>query len=561
MHMKTAIAWIPLFLIIAQAPSQTTYKLPPKEVVDILDSPPTPIVRVSPRRDAMLLLDYQPHPSIRFLARPFLRLGGIRINPDLKCRQRLRHYTHLSIEWITSRKTTEIALPSEADIGIPLWSNDGKLLAFRRDVSDGVELWIADAASGKARVLPGIRISDVLGAPFEWMSDNSHLLVRLATHSSSTTPAAPRVPAGPIVEETSGKVSKVATYQDLLKNPFDEDLFEYYGTSQLAVVDVTTGNIRNLGAAGLYLDASFSPDNNYLLVTKLSRPFSYRVPYYYFTRSIEVWDMAGAVVGTIATLPVSDEIPTQGVPTGPRDVMWQPLHSATLVWVEALDGGDPMKKTPHRDKLLTLSFPSSGPAVEILKVQNRFDGLDWTARRDEVLLSEFDRDRRWQTTSFVNLTSPENTRKTVFDVSVNDDYKNPGRPVYETKPNGETVLVQEGNWIYLAARGASEQGDRPRLDRINLETLVKETIFRSKEKTYEQFISFAGSGTNSILTEYESQKAPPNFFFMNLKSGSRTQLTTFTDPAPQLTGVKKELIKYSRSDGVALSGTLYLPPG
>lgn len=37
-------------------------------------------------------------------------------------------------------------------------------------------------------------------------------------------------------------------------------------------------------------------------------------------------------------------------------------------------------------------------------------------------------------------------------------------------------------------------------------------------------------------------------------------LTTFPDPAPALRRVRKQLVKYQRADGVALSFTLYLPP-
>jgi len=37
-------------------------------------------------------------------------------------------------------------------------------------------------------------------------------------------------------------------------------------------------------------------------------------------------------------------------------------------------------------------------------------------------------------------------------------------------------------------------------------------------------------------------------------------LTNFPDPAPQLRGIKKQLVTYKRADGVPLSFTLYLPP-
>ncbi|MDZ7344540.1 MAG: prolyl oligopeptidase family serine peptidase, partial [candidate division KSB1 bacterium] len=559
--MKRLITLLGITLLVLQVSAQTPYKLPPQAVVDILDAPPTPIVVMSPRNDAMLLVDYRPHPSIELLAQPFLKLGGVRINPELGSRQRLTQYTRLSVKWLQNGKTVVIDAPSDARIGLPRWSHDGTKIAFTHDLSDGVELWIAEAATGKAKALPGVRVNEALASPFEWTSDNIHLRVKLVPAGRGKMPETPRVPIGPNIEETAGKVSKMATFQDLLRTPHDENLFEHFATSQLALVNSATGEVKTIGAPAMITSADFSPDENYVLVTKLKRPFSYRVPYFYFTRSTEVWDTSGKLVVTVADLPISDEIPTQGVPTGPRSVQWQPLHPAKLLWVEALDGGDPLKKVPHRDKLMALAAPFSKRPNEVMKIQHRFSGFEWSARRDEVLLAEYDRDRRWRTTTFLNLTNPAKTRRVIFDLSVNDAYKDPGRPVYETRPNGESVFAQEGDWIYLSGRGASETGERPRLDRFNLKTLAKQTVFRSPEKAYEQFVSFLGNDRNTIITRYESPTEPPNYFLTDLKNNKRTTLTDFKDPAPQLTGLKKELIKYKRPDGVDLSGTLYLPPG
>ena len=44
-------------------------------------------------------------------------------------------------------------------------------------------------------------------------------------------------------------------------------------------------------------------------------------------------------------------------------------------------------------------------------------------------------------------------------------------------------------------------------------------------------------------------------------ANAAVRLTDFPDPAPQLAGVKPELVHYTRKDGIALSATLYLPPG
>src|SRR6202042_3427972 len=164
-------------------------------------------------------------------------------------------------------------------------------------------------------------------------------------------------------------------------------------------------------------DAQASPDENYLLVSTARRPFSYRVPYEYFTRKTEVWDAGGRPVATVADLPISDEVPRQGVPTGPRQIGWQPLHDARLVWTEALDGGDPRAKVPHRDKVMASSAPFDGRPGEVMKVTHRLRGLAWLPEKDQALVTEFDRDRRWRTTTLVDLTKPDGSRKVLFDLS------------------------------------------------------------------------------------------------------------------------------------------------
>ncbi|OGU25109.1 MAG: prolyl oligopeptidase [Ignavibacteria bacterium GWA2_54_16] len=550
-----------LALFTAPLFAQTAYKLPPKEVVDILDAPPTPVVSASPRGDAILLVDFQAQPPIALISRPFLRLAGIRIDPRLNARQRLQQYSGIEVRWIDNNRSVRIELPAGARIGMPQWSNDGKHIAFTRDVDNGVELWVADASTGKGRAIPGLFVNDIMGPAFDWTGDHKTLLVKLLPQGDRRAPEVPRVPTGPIIEQSSGKVSRAATYQDLLKNQYEEQLFEFHATSQIALVNSQTGEVKRIGQPALVSSISISPGESYLLVTRILKPYSYRVPAYLFTRKTEVWDKQGGVVKVLADLGISDEIPPQGVPTGPRSVEWQPLHNAKLVWAEALDGGDPTKKVPFRDVIMTLDEPFAATPSEVMKVQFRYANLDWTAAPGKAILTEYDRDRRWRTLSLVDLAKPAAPRKVLFDLSVNDSYRDPGRPVYETRPDGERVLVQDGEWIYLSGNGASDRGDRPFLDKFNLSTLAKERLHWSGEKSLERFVSFVKSSRTVIMTRHETQREIPNYFVKDVKSGSKKALTEFKDPAPQLTGMYKELIKYNRADGVALSGTLYLPPG
>lgn len=62
-----------------------------------------------------------------------------------------------------------------------------------------------------------------------------------------------------------------------------------------------------------------------------------------------------------------------------------------------------------------------------------------------------------------------------------------------------------------------------------------------------------------FITSRESQSEPPNHFLRSADGSAPKALTNFADPTPQLRGIKKQLVKYKRADGVDLSFTLYLP--
>jgi len=109
---------------------------------------------------------------------------------------------------------------------------------------------------------------------------------------------------------------------------------------------------------------------NFLLVHRIKKPFSHSVPFFQFAHTLEVWTGTESRPGP-GRPPAAEEVPLNGVATGPRSPEWQPLRPATLVWVEALDGGDPEKEAPFRDRLLALEAPFSSPAREVHKTQHR----------------------------------------------------------------------------------------------------------------------------------------------------------------------------------------------
>jgi len=552
-----------LALILSVAPAlaaQEAYKLPPREIIDIVDAPPTPMVSLSPAADVMALVEYESMPSIAYLAEPVLRIAGLRITPAYNSRQVLSFSTGLSLQDVKTGALRRVALPDGVKFTNLSWSPDGRTMALFRYVEGGVELWKVDVAAATARALTPAVVNAVLSAA-EWAPDSRRLYVTLVPEGRGPAPVAPHVPVGPEVQVSGGRQAKAATYQDLLKSAFDETLFDYYAASQLAAVDTATGELRKIGPPGIFASVSASPDGTCLLVERLKRPYSYALPAYGFARADEVWDMDGRLVKLVADLPAEEDVPLNGVAKGPRNIDWMVHKPSTLVWTEALDEGDPKKDAPFRDRFMALDAPFSADAREILKLKERAAGLMYLAKPGRAMAVQTEWKRSWQTAFLVDLANPAAEPVTIWDMSSQDRYKNPGRPVTKRLGTGQTVILQDGDWIYLSGPGSSPRGDHPFLDRMNVKTLKVERLWQCQDPAYESFVGFAGDSRTRFITSYETKADPPNYCLYDLKTRKRTALTGFKDPAPQLTGIRKQRITYKRADGLELGGTLYLPPG
>jgi dipeptidyl aminopeptidase/acylaminoacyl peptidase len=259
-------------------------------------------------------------------------------------------------------------------------------------------------------------------------------------------------------------------------------------------------------------------------------------------------------VRKIGEQPLAEGTPIGGVPTGPRSYRWQPTQPATVLWVEALDEGNPKNQVPARDKVLSLKAPFTGGPAEFIKTEFRFQNVAWT-EKGVALLSESDRATRITRTWLVD--APGAAPRKLWERKQQDRYSDPGMPMIRP---GKGAILQAGDAIYLAGAGASPQGDRPFLDRLNLKTLATERIFQTDDRSYETVTALLADDGKALLTRWETKTDFPNYYLRDLAAGTKRALTQFKDPAPQLTGIQKQLVTYNRKDGVKLSATVYLPP-
>jgi dipeptidyl aminopeptidase/acylaminoacyl peptidase len=540
------------------------YLTPGSDVVAIIDAPPTPLAMLAPGGQFVMLVHYEAHPPVARLARPFLALAGLRIDPVLGGRKRLRRPAGLSVLRLADGAERRVPLPQGAGLSVPTWAPDGRRFAFTVDQDDGIAVWAGDAQTATARPVPGLIVRDVLGGdPFTpgaaawWSRDGRSLLALGAPPGQAAVPAAAIEPR---IEQAAGKRSQMATFQDLLRTAADEDAFEALASTIPVRADPDTGQRAELGPAGLYRHLAESPDGAHLLVHLVQRPFSFRVPFPYFARRIEVWAASGGLERVIDARGVSDEVPRQGVPEGPRQVSWEERAPASLYWVSALDGGDPVAPAPYRDRVWRLADVLHGAPEPAFDLRHRCVYVADLEEPHRLLVAEHDRDRRWLTTWACDLEEP-GRNQVLFDHSADDAYADPGTPLVTTKPDGRRTVLQDGQAIFLRGLGATPAGDRPFLDRLDLTSRASTRLFHSPADCLDEPFGFAAGQPAEIVLWHQGPAEPPNLQAAAADGSGRRPLTSWPDPHPQLTGLTKRLITHDRGDGVQLSGMLYLPPG
>jgi len=559
-----------LFGITATAQEALKYQLPPAEIVKIVDAAPTPAISISPDKKNIIVVERAGNIIISELSAEEFRIAGLRIDPAISGPSRQTYNNGFKIMNIDGTNIREIAgMPKEAQLGSPVWCINGTKFAFTNTKSSSIELWVCDVTSLKVqKIADGINLvfgsssGRGSGGVINWLSDNKSILYYVSDPGRGSKPVRSSIPDGPVVSENLGKAGQAATYQDLLKDPVDEMIFEYYAKSQLMLWDGT--NSVKLGKPGMITEITPSPDGKYFMITLISRPFSYIVPYSSFPSVTQIWDLTGNNVKTLLEEPLIENQPRgyDVVRPGPRGYNWRSDKPSTVYWVEAIDGGDYKKEMKYHDQVYMLSAPFNGEASKFIATEMRFNGITW-GRDDFAIISEGLSKTRMRKTSSFSPADPQNTIKKINEINSDNSYDNPGRFVTEQNSFGRGVLLfgDKGKSLFLNGDGASDEGDRPFIDKYNIATSKTTRLWRSAAPYYETVSSFLDISKGLVLTTRQSVNDVPNYFIRNLKNDKLIQVTKFENPYPQLASVKKELVKYKRKDGIDLSFTLYLPAG
>jgi len=563
------------------------YRRPPQSVTDIINAQPEPSVIISPDGRAMLLIEFDAMPDISDLARPMDCLAGLRIDPHANTLFRSSYRNGLLYQPINPSQDNADLDPAQESvphriefndslknlageanpkIGSVKWSHNSHDFVFTVLTEQGTALYSADVDTLTAKLVHP-RFSSVLNG-LQWMPDGKHLIFSIVPENHERPPA-PSSPIGPRIQESAGDTSPTRTYQDLLRTPHDEELFEFHATTEIVIASID-GEIVQRWPRGMYADVSPAPDGEHILVTQLKKPFSYLLTYHQFAMDVDVCNVAGEQICQIADIPVAENIPIEGVRTEARLIHWMSSRDASVCYTIALDGGDPNQTADFRDQVWISEAPFTDDPRPLMKVQHRHYGISYFARPGDMITTEYDRDRRWIKNRMYDTQKSLSDSAVIVDRSIRDKYNDPGRIVQCCDSSGHYIVDLRGEHVFRCGVGASESGNRPFLDRQNLTSLQTQRIWQCDDQSLESVVKLLPDDRSDVLvwlSSHQTPSSPPNLLLREYDAtekaeqtnGTPRSITHFGDPTPQIRGIKKEIVTYHRSDGVQLSATLYLP--
>jgi dipeptidyl aminopeptidase/acylaminoacyl peptidase len=549
------------FCFFAKAQESTNYQKPAKEVADLLLAPPTPTISIDGKAQYMLVMERSFYPIVEELGQPEFKIAGIRINPNNFSLSRQNFIKQLSLKNLVTGKMMSIAgLPNNLSALNPTWNPSENKIAFYNVTATAVDVWVIDIKTSTCSKINKNAANIVLSSSLIWL-DDATVLYKINTHTAAQMSKKPITPKGPTIQESLGKVAPSVTYQDLIKSPYDEYVFEYLATAQL--VKNNAGVETKIGAPAIISSIDLSPDKKYFLTRTINKPFSYLVTVFGFATTVNVTDLNGKIVKTIADLASAETTPSgyDNVQNVARAFDWKDDEAATIIYALPLDSGIMKKNVPFHDVVMALAAPFTGSPKELFKTTTRYSRTVW-GNEQIALVTEMLRSKQQYKVSRYDASN--NSLTTLFQGNMTDAYNSPGTPVTTKNKYNRDVIAMTNNGQSILMNnitGASPKGDLPYLASFDLSTKANTILWRCSEDNYEMVMDVLDINNLKVITRRETEKEVPNYYIRSIKDNSKSAITNFTNPYTSMEGVTKEKIKYKRKDGVDLTGDLYLPKG
>jgi dipeptidyl aminopeptidase/acylaminoacyl peptidase len=530
------------------------WQKPEPYIEDIFNREYQPSISFLDKLNKKILHQRSVYIPLEWLAEPIIRYAGLDIYEKSRARTRSSYLTSFHIADYDSESYTRIALPEDSAFGHEIASYDQSAFVLFEYKYDKVRLWYVNSQSLETKLLLDGGITQTLSNTLKWFPDNENILISMIPEDLSKPEPKSNIPTGPIVMETSGNVSQNRTSQNLLQNAYEEDLFEYYASSQLAIINSKTGDIRKISLPGIISYADISPDGRYILIKEYKRPFSGKVSYYRFPCAWYVYDLKEDKRIYLHSQDLSAFLKAGWVQTDKRWFSWHPFYDASLMYLKTLDDGNPEITGEYKDELRIVDYPFNNDGELLLKIKNRFRNIE-LASKNIFIYEEYN----WKLNTIKATLQNKKTTHTLWERHRRDIYDHPGEPVTYINEQGQEVIFLDDNRIYLQGQGLSADKRIPFIDILNIDTFATKNLVKFDIDDYLSISGFYNNDPNLVLLNIQNSNTPNNIYLYDIKSKNQIALTSFVDTIPELTRLQKKVIKYKRADGVDLSAILYLP--
>lgn len=508
---------------------------------------------------------------------------------ELEIRPRTDRLWHLDTYGIDALRIYDVAGRAWRDVRLPdgsfasdlTWSPDGGQLAFLAHLPNGTEVWMAEAATGRARRVAEARVLATLATSangqgsrpsrmLQWTPGGS-LITLLVPSDRGAEPVPPVVPEGPRVRRTRDEPVPARTLPNLLQDPTDAELFAHFTRAQIAEL-VPGRRPRMVGTPGMIQSISISPDGAHLLVTRLEPPFSYLTSWNAFPTVTQVLDLqSGDVLNTLARTELQEGGGGSGANGNGnggsdwRDITWRP-DGAGISFLQrepSQEGEEGQGNGERADRIMLLPAPFDSASARVVvsspdPIRSVVYALDGSMAVGTVARDDQTGIQAWDLTQ----ASPQPATVVAFRDDSEDPLEEVGDLWTLTTGNGldHLLLSSGGDAVYLRGPGyTADFRPRPWVDRVTVGSGAATRVFEGSNDLFEQPLVALDPDLERMIVSRESVSQVPDSWLWS--GGSWENLTNNRDPFPETTAARRVDFNFERRDGLEVQGRISLPVG
>ena len=514
-------------------------------------------------------------------AKPHYNIAGLQIDKRAnRTRSLTTQRATTGLELVNSRtgERRELNVPDNLTISNPEWSPDGSKIAWLGHSENETHIYVTDVQSGNSRQITRRPLLATLNSSFEWAADSRSIFTVLIPENRGAEPMRPETPTQLIVRSTTEGDNRLRTYQSLLEDRFEGELLEYYITGQLAKIDTQNRRARNIGSPAMIRNIDAAPSGDHIIVKTIQKPFSYIVPVSRFAWTEEIWDLDGEPLVALRTSEANegDSDEEYFEDNGRRNIQWRPDGEGLSLLIkpveedeeeEAEEKSEEEEETEESkiaDRIVQW-LPPFGEVDQnvIYESESEMESVAYSSNGDILFITERNGGSE---ELFAVYAADTAATYPVYTYDTDDFYDNPGNLSYHRSSAGEWAvrLSEDESSVFLSGteyfEDVEENAPRPFIDRLDIQSGESERVFQSSEDYYESVESILTANSDQIIIERQSSVEYPNYWFVDLNSNDRMQLTENRDYNEALAQAPRDRFKVTRPDGIEFWMEVVMPP-